>query len=115
MKPIFISGIGTGIGKTVVAAIITEAMKADYWKPVQAGFETESHRAHISPEISHAETIMYQGTDRAVVASLISNTETVIHPEIYLLKVAASPHIAARSEGRRIELEKIAGELNHMK
>ena len=39
MKPIFISGIGTGIGKTVIASIITEAMKADYWKPVQAGYD----------------------------------------------------------------------------
>ena len=39
MKPIFISGIGTGIGKTVIAAILTEALKADYWKPVQAGNE----------------------------------------------------------------------------
>ncbi len=42
MKPIFISGIGTGIGKTVIAAIITEALKADYWKPVQAGYEAGS-------------------------------------------------------------------------
>ena len=35
----FISGIGTGIGKTVVAAVLTEALQADYWKPVQAGDE----------------------------------------------------------------------------
>ena len=40
MKSIFISGIGTGIGKTVVAAMLTEAMQADYWKPVQAGIES---------------------------------------------------------------------------
>ncbi len=33
----FISGIGTDIGKTVVSAILTEALEADYWKPVQAG------------------------------------------------------------------------------
>ena len=39
MKPIFISGIGTGIGKTIVAAVLTEALQADYWKPVQAGFD----------------------------------------------------------------------------
>ena len=94
MKPIFISGIGTGIGKTVVAAIITEAMKADYWKPVQAGYDP--------------------GTDRELVASLISNSDTVIHPETYLLKLAASPHIAAQRENRRIESEKIAFDLNHM-
>lgn len=36
-SPIFITGIGTDVGKTLVAAIVTEALEADYWKPVQAG------------------------------------------------------------------------------
>jgi dethiobiotin synthetase len=94
MKPIFISGIGTGIGKTVVAAVITEAMKADYWKPVQAGYEP--------------------GTDSGLVASFVSNPTTVIHPETYLLKLAASPHIAAQKENRRIELKKIEDDLSQM-
>src|SRR6185295_14501415 len=87
MKPIFISGIGTGIGKTVVAAVLTEALKADYWKPVQAGDEP--------------------GTDSSWIASLISNEQTRIHPETYKLRLAASPHIAARKENRRIELGRI--------
>src|SRR5712671_5529026 len=91
MRPIFISGIGTGIGKTLIAAIITEALKADYWKPVQAGYEP--------------------GSDSELVSSLVSNSETVIHPETYLLKLAASPHIAAQRENRRIELKKIADDL----
>jgi dethiobiotin synthetase len=94
MKPIFISGIGTGIGKTVVAAVITEAMKADYWKPVQAGYEP--------------------GTDSGLIASLVSNPISVIHPETYLLKLAASPHIAAQKENRRIELKKITDDLSQM-
>jgi dethiobiotin synthetase len=94
MKPIFISGIGTGIGKTLIAAIIAEALKADYWKPVQAGYEP--------------------GTDSGLVASLVSNSKTVIHPETYLLKLAASPHIAAQGENRRIELKKIADDLSRM-
>jgi len=116
MKPIFISGIGTGVGKTVVAAIITEALKADYWKPVQAGYETGTDRAGagVSSKLSHSETGIHAGTDRALVASLISNSETVIHPETYLLQLAASPHIAARNENKRIDPEKIAGDLNHM-
>jgi len=33
----FITGIGTDVGKTVVSAILTEALQADYWKPIQAG------------------------------------------------------------------------------
>ena len=33
---LFITGIGTDVGKTVVSAIVVEALEADYWKPVQA-------------------------------------------------------------------------------
>ena len=94
MKPIFISGIGTGIGKTVVAAVLTEALKADYWKPVQAGDEP--------------------GTDSTWIASIISNDRTRIHPETYKLRLAASPHIAARKENRRIELGRIVYDFEKM-
>jgi dethiobiotin synthetase len=92
MKPVFISGIGTGIGKTVVAAVLTEALKADYWKPVQAGYETDS----------------------ILMTSLISNPETRIHPETYKLRQAASPHIAAREENIRIELRRIHDDYKKM-
>jgi dethiobiotin synthetase len=94
MKPIFISGIGTAIGKTIVAAVLTEAFKADYWKPVQAGYKT--------------------GTDRSVLASLITNPETIIHPDGYTLQMAASPHIAARNENQRIELQKLVYDFQQM-
>ena len=122
MKPIFISGIGTGIGKTVISSIITEAMKADYWKPVQAGYESNAdtiihpgtYRGLDTSGASNAETFIHPGTDRELVASLISNAVTIIHPETYLLKMPASPHIAARSENRRIDLQKITADLNHM-
>jgi dethiobiotin synthetase len=80
--------------KTVVAAVLTEALKADYWKPVQAGDEP--------------------GTDSSWIASLISNEQSKIHPETYKLKLAASPHIAAQRENRRIELKKIADDLSRM-
>lgn len=85
--PIFITGIGTDIGKTLVAAIVAEALEADYWKPVQAGFA--------------------DGTDAERVASLITNTQSVIHPESYKLTMPASPHIAARAEGIDIEIVKL--------
>ena len=90
---IFITGIGTGIGKTVVSAIVTEALQADYWKPIQAGFE--------------------EGTDSELVKSLISNTKTTIHPEVYKLKMPASPHIAARKEGVEISLKRIVENSPH--
>ncbi|TDO25148.1 dethiobiotin synthase [Sediminibacterium goheungense] len=84
-RPILITGIGTDIGKTLVAAVVTEALHADYWKPVQAGYET--------------------GTDAQTVASLISNADTIIHKEAYCLSMPASPHIAAANEGIEIDME----------
>ncbi len=88
MPSIFITGIGTNVGKTVVSAIVTEALEADYWKPIQAGFET--------------------GTDALQVQSLISNTQTIIHPEVYKLELPASPHISARQESVDINIYEIA-------
>ena len=86
MKQIFITGIGTDVGKTVVAAIVTEALQADYWKPIQSGLET---------------------TDRNTVEGLISNSKSVIHPESYRLKTPMSPHESARKDGVEIQLDAI--------
>jgi len=36
-KKIFVTGIGTEIGKTISSAVLTAHFKADYWKPVQSG------------------------------------------------------------------------------
>ena len=83
----FITGIGTNVGKTIVSAIITEALKADYWKPIQSGTN--------------------EGLDSTTVKELISNTKTIIHPEAYLLKEPLSPHMAAKIDGIAIELENI--------
>ena len=79
MEHLFITGIGTDVGKTVVAAILTEALRADYWKPVQAG---------LTPT-----------TDAATVRSLVSNPDSHFHPEAYRLALPASPHAAAAAEG----------------
>jgi len=94
MRPFFISGIGTGIGKTVVAAVLTEALQADYWKPVQAGFAN--------------------GTDSSWLASLISNGKTIIHPETYKLQMAASPHIAAGKENQHIDISRIVQDFHQL-
>jgi dethiobiotin synthetase len=87
MKRLFITGIGTGVGKTVSAACVTEALLADYWKPVQAGIE--------------------EGTDTKTVGALLSNTTSVCHPEAYCLQEPASPHLAARMEQVKIDVDKI--------
>ncbi len=90
-KAFFITGTGTDVGKTVVAAIIAEAIGAAYWKPVQAG---------------------YAGvTDSEWVRQMLT-AKSVVYPELYKLKLAASPHIAAREENIRIEIEKIYDHYN---
>ena len=40
MRKIFVTGISTDVGKTIVSAILVEALQADYFKPVQAGLES---------------------------------------------------------------------------
>lgn len=91
MKPIFITGTGTDVGKTLIAAIITEALHTDYWKPVQAGFT--------------------DGTDSLFIQEMISNNKTKIHPELYCLKMPASPHLSAPAEEKRIKIKKIVSHL----
>ena len=84
---LFITGIGTDVGKTIASAIITEALEADYWKPIQAG-DLENSDSH-------------------KVKSFLSNTKTVIHPNSYALNTPASPHFAAELDGINIDLNKI--------
>lgn len=88
MKTYFITGIGTDVGKTVVAAILTEALEADYWKPIQAG------------DIENSDTIKVQ--------NLISNSKTVFHKESYQLTQPMSPHAAAKIDNIEIDLTKIS-------
>ena len=79
MTGIVVTGTDTGIGKTIFSAALTGALKASYWKPVQAGLEEE--------------------TDSELVARL-SGRPTL--PEAYRLKMPASPHLAAEAEGIEI-------------
>ncbi len=84
---LFVTGIGTNVGKTIVSAILTETMKADYWKPVQSG--------------------VVDGKDSDTVKSLITNSKTLIHSESYLLKEPLSPHFAAKLESIHIDIDAI--------
>lgn len=84
---LFITGIGTDVGKTVVSAIVTEALEADYWKPIQAGD--------------------LENSDTHKVKSYVSNSKTEFHLNSYALHTPASPHFAAAEDGIIIELKKI--------
>lgn len=84
---LFITGIGTDVGKTVAAAIVTEALEADYWKPVQAG------------DLDNSDTHK--------IKRYISNSKTVYHPNSYALNTPASPHLAAALDGVTITLNAV--------
>lgn len=84
---LFITGISTDVGKTIASAIITEALKADYWKPIQAG-DLENSDSH-------------------KIKCFLSNEKTVIHSNSYALNTAASPHLAAELDGITIDLKSI--------
>ncbi|MEX2234906.1 MAG: dethiobiotin synthase [Cyclobacteriaceae bacterium] len=85
MMKYFVTAIGTDSGKTLASAILCDALRADYWKPIQAGLPR----------------------DTDVVRDLISNKKTIFHPEAYLLKTAASPHAAARIDQTVIRMTDI--------
>ena len=84
----FITGISTDVGKTVVAAVITEALNADYWKPIQAG------------DLDHSDTHKVQ--------KWVSNKHSKFHKSAYALQTPMSPHAAADIENITIETSKIA-------
>lgn len=77
MQAFVVTGIGTDVGKTLVSAVLCEALQADYWKPLQSGgldrLDSDFVRMHTS--------------------------STHIFPETHLLSQPLSPHEAARIDG----------------
>ncbi len=83
----FITGTDTGVGKTVVSALLCVGLDATYWKPVQTGTR--------------------EGTDTETVMQLAQLPRQRTLPESYRFKPPVSPHLAAKWAGVRIELRKI--------
>ncbi|GIM55729.1 ATP-dependent dethiobiotin synthetase BioD [Capnocytophaga canimorsus] len=83
----FVTGISTEVGKTIVAAILTEALNADYWKPIQSGD--------------------LENSDTHKIKRWISNSKTFFHPNAYALSIPASPHLSAKLDDTAIEIDKI--------
>lgn len=81
----FVTGTDTGIGKTVVSAILTKALNATYWKPIQAGLEEE--------------------TDTEFVQRTTEFPDTQILPERYRLNTPMSPHAAADIDEVKIRMD----------
>jgi dethiobiotin synthetase len=84
---LFVTGIGTEVGKTIASSILVEHLKADYWKPIQSG------------ELDNSDTNK--------VKNLISNTNSFFHKESYRLNAPMSPHAAAQRDNIEIQTSKI--------
>lgn len=85
MKQFIITGIGTDVGKTVVSSIVSEALQATYWKPVQAG------------DLDNSDSIKVKRLTKNV---------TVL-PEAFCLNEPMSPHAAAKLDGIEITSENL--------
>jgi dethiobiotin synthetase len=86
-RKLFVTGIGTDVGKTIASAILVEALQADYWKPIQAG------------DLEHS--------DSSKIKSQISNSKSQVFLNSYKLTTPASPHYAAQLDGITIDLSQI--------
>ncbi|HUK31173.1 MAG TPA: dethiobiotin synthase [Candidatus Acidoferrum sp.] len=83
----FITGTDTGVGKTVLSALLCAALNAYYWKPIQTGAD--------------------EGLDSQTVVDLAELPQARILPEAYRFRQPVSPHQAARWAGEQIHLHNI--------
>ncbi len=84
-EQLFITGTDTGIGKTVVSAILMAGLQGRYWKPVQSGLEEK--------------------TDTEWIQEVTDLPQSHFYPETYRLQKPLSPHASAAVDGVRIELD----------
>jgi dethiobiotin synthetase len=87
MNRVFVTGIGTDVGKTLASAMLCKQWQANYYKPVQAGLPR----------------------DADIVAQLAGLGPERIIPEAFILKTPASPHEAAAKDEIRLTVDKIVG------
>jgi dethiobiotin synthetase len=88
-RGLFVTGTDTGVGKTVVSAALLLRYRTvaslRYWKPIQTGIEEDD--------------------DTRTVEALTGRQRAAVVEERVRLPRPLSPHLAARLDGRRIELE----------
>lgn len=81
----FITGTDTGIGKTVVSAVLAKGLNASYWKPIQAGLQEE--------------------TDTEFIRRSAGLTGSNIIQEQHRLNTPMSPHAAAEIDNVEIKMD----------
>jgi len=82
-RHLIVTGTDTGIGKTVLSAMLVLGLDASYWKPVQSGLDGE--------------------TDSECVRRLTGVASGRIIPEAYRLTLPRSPDQSARHDGIMID------------
>lgn len=80
----FVSGTDTGIGKTVVSAMLTLGLDGTYWKPIQSGLHEE--------------------TDSELVKRVTGLSDQRVLEERYRLQEPLSPHASAALDQVSIHL-----------
>ncbi|MCU0599626.1 MAG: dethiobiotin synthase [Desulfobacterales bacterium] len=97
-REFFVTGTDTGVGKTLVCAILIKGLAAAYWKPVQSGVE--------------------ETTDTEWLQAVTGLPKSHFMPESYRLTKPLSPHAAAEFDGIRICLDSLnlpqANEFPHL-
>lgn len=86
-KCFFVTGTDTGVGKSMVSAILALGLNAEYWKPIQCG---------ILPQ-----------TDSEWIKEITGLSSDHFHPEKFRLIQPLSPHAAALHENIHIDLSEI--------
>ena len=87
-KGLFVTGTDTGIGKTVISAMLTLGLRARYWKPIQSGLDAE--------------------TDTQFVKRVTGLPDSYFAAERFRLNAPLSPHAAAAIDGLTINLQDFA-------
>jgi len=80
---LFVTGIDTEIGKTIVSSILVESLGWNYWKPVQSG------------ELDNSDTHKVER---------YTSKEVTFYPEGFRLNNPLSPHASAKIDGVEIQL-----------
>ncbi len=80
----FITGTDTGVGKTLVSAILAKKYNAHYYKPIQCGFNRSGDK------------------DSDIVLNIFKDIPII--KETYLFRNPLSPNIAAKIENVNIEI-----------
>ncbi len=97
-KSIFITGIGTDVGKTYVTALIVKYLK-------DLGYNSGYYKAAVSGnERVNGELVAGDAKYVKEIANLSDNANEMVS---YIYEEAISPHLAAIMENKPVEIEKI--------